>query len=213
MRNIVVATTVAVAMTAMPAFARGQDKTSSAKASAGAKPDQTFVVQAAKGGMAEVELGKLAAEKAASDEVKKFGQRMADDHAKALDELKSLAQSKNITLPTSIDAKDKALEGRLSKLSGPAFDRAYMQAMLADHRKDVGAFRRESRAGKDADVKTWASKTLPTLEDHLKMAEQTSKTAVATSGKRTTEKPAATKGSSPASPPDSAKGKPTPPSK
>jgi putative membrane protein len=182
MRNMLVATAVAVAMTATPVFARGKK---SARAS-GAKPDQTFVMHAAEGGIAEVELGRLATEKGTSDEVKKFGQRMVDDHGKANDELKSLAQSKSIPLPTAIDAKDKALENRLSKLSGAAFDRAYMQTMLADHRKDVSAFRRESQAGKDPDVKTWASKTLPTLEDHLKMVEQTSKTAVGTSGKQST---------------------------
>jgi putative membrane protein len=202
MRNILVATAVAVAMTAAPVFARAQKKNPKAS---GSKPDQSFVLEAANGGMAEVDLGRLATEKGTSDEVKKFGQRMVDDHGKANEELKSLAQSKSITLPAAVDAKDKALENRLSKLSGPAFDRAYMQAMLADHRKDVGAFRRESQAGKDPDVKSWASKTLPTLEDHLKMAEQTTKTAVATSGKRTTEKPAATKGSS--TQPDLTKGK------
>jgi putative membrane protein len=88
--------------------------------------------------------------------VKTFGKRMADDHGKANDELKSLAQSKNITLPTDLDAKDKALRDRLSKLSGDAFDRAYMQAMVSDHRKDVNEFRMESRSGKDAEVKAWA---------------------------------------------------------
>src|SRR4051794_1626641 len=76
--------------------------------------DETFVTKAAKGGLAEVQLGKLAAEKASSDEVKKFGQRMVDDHGKANDELKTLAQSKSITLPTDIDPKDKAMHDRLA---------------------------------------------------------------------------------------------------
>jgi putative membrane protein len=143
--------------------------------------DEHFVMEAAQGGMAEVELGKLAADKAASSEVKKFGQRMADDHGKANDELKTLAQSKNITLPTAIDAKHKATIDRLSKMSGEAFDRAYMQDMLKDHQKDVAAFRTESKTGKDADVKAWASKTLPTLEEHLKLAQDTNR-AVGTSG-------------------------------
>src|SRR5207248_5959538 len=121
------------------------------------------------------------ADKASSDQVKQFGQRMVTDHSKANDELKSLAEKKNITLPTDIDPQDKATHDRLSKLSGAAFDRAYMQHMLADHRKDVNEFKRESTTGKDPDVKTWASKTLPTLEDHLKLAEDTTK-AVGTSG-------------------------------
>jgi putative membrane protein len=145
--------------------------------------DDAFVTKAVKGGMAEVELGKLAAEKGMAAEVKKFGQRMADDHSKAGDELKTLAQHKNITVPTEIDAKDKALRDRLIKLSGPAFDRAYMQAMVADHVKDVNEFKMESRSGADPDVKAWAAKTLPTLEDHLKMAREANG-AVATSGRK-----------------------------
>jgi len=106
---------------------------------------------------------------------------MVDDHSKANDDLKTLAKNKNLTLPTDLDPKDAALKDRLSKLSGPAFDRAYMSAMLRDHRKDVSEFRMESNNGKDPDVKAFASKTLPTLEDHLKLAQQTEK-AVGTSG-------------------------------
>jgi putative membrane protein len=145
--------------------------------------DEAWVMKVAKGGMAEVELGKLASEKASNDAVKQFGQRMVTDHSKANDELKALADSKKITLPAEIAPEDKALRDRLMKLSGPAFDRAYMRAMVSDHVKDVGEFRRESKAGKDADVKAWAGKTLPTLEEHLKMARQASG-AVGTSGKK-----------------------------
>jgi putative membrane protein len=145
--------------------------------------DASWVMKVAKGGMAEVELGKLAAEKGTSDQVKKFGQRMADDHGKANDELKTLAQQKNITLPADMDAKDKALKDRLMKLSGAAFDRAYMREMVADHRKDIGEFKVESNSGKDAEIKAWAKKTLPTLEDHLKMAQDANR-AVGTSGKK-----------------------------
>jgi len=145
-------------------------------------PDQHFVTDAAVGGMAEVELGKLAADKAANADVKKFGQRMADDHGKANDELKVLAQSEKITLPSAIDAKHKSTIDRLSKLSGEAFDRAYVEEMLKDHQKDVAAFRTESKSGKDPEVKAWAGKTLPTLEEHLKMVQDLNRTAVGTSG-------------------------------
>jgi putative membrane protein len=154
-----------------------------AQAPAKANRGQKFVMEAAKGGMAEVELGKIAVEKGASPEVKSFGQRMVDDHGRAGDELKTLAKNKGITLPADIDAKDKALRDRLLKLSGDGFDRAYMAAMLDDHRKDVSAFRIEARSGKDADVKAWAAKTLPTLTEHLKLAQSATK-AVGTSGKR-----------------------------
>ena len=185
MPKTILAGTVVLSLAAVPAFAGQQpttgkaDKTTTAKT--GGVSDTLFVKHAAKGGLAEVELGQLAADHASSEEVKKFGQRMVTDHGKANDELKSLAQQKNITLPTEIDAADKALHDRLSKLSGAAFDRAYMQHMLADHRKDVNEFKHESTAGKDPDVKAWASKTLPTLEEHLKQAQDTTK-AVGTSG-------------------------------
>lgn len=133
--------------------------------------DEHFVMEAASGGMAEVALGKLAADKASSAKVKDFGQRMVTDHGKANDELKSLASSKNINLPNSMDAKHQATYDRLSKLSGAAFDRAYMADMLADHQKDVAAFRKEAQSGKDSEIKAWAAKTLPTLEEHLKLAQ------------------------------------------
>jgi putative membrane protein len=145
--------------------------------------DDAFVMKVAKGGMAEVELGKLASEKATSDAVKKFGQRMADDHSKANDELKALATSKNVTLPSEIGPEHKALRDRLMKLSGPAFDQAYMKAMVSDHVKDVNEFKMEAKSGKDPEVKAWAAKTLPTLEEHLKMAREASG-AVGTSGRK-----------------------------
>src|SRR5687768_14172548 len=99
--------------------------------------DQLFVMTVAKDSMAEVELGRLASEKATSADVKRFAQRMVDDHSKANEELKTLAQTKNITLPNQVEPKHKAEHERLAKLTGSAFDRAYMQAMVRDHRKAV----------------------------------------------------------------------------
>jgi len=135
--------------------------------------DHSWVMKAAVGGMAEVELGKLAQSQGSSDAVKQFGKRMVDDHSKANDELSQIASRKGITLPTSLDAKHQATRDRLSKLSGAAFDRAYMDDMVKDHREDVAEFKKEASNGQDADLKAFASKTVPTLEDHLKMAEQT----------------------------------------
>ena len=188
MKQFVMTGAVVLAMSAVPAFAQGQttpgaatkDTTKTAKAgNTGA--DHKFVQEAAIGGMAEVELGKLAEQNASSDQVKSFGKRMVDDHGKANDELKTLAQNKNITLPTDLDAKHKALRDRLSKLHGAEFDKAYMQAMLQDHKKDVNEFRHESTSAADPDVKSFAAKTLPTLEEHLRLAQDTNK-AVGTSG-------------------------------
>ncbi len=161
----------------------GSDHTASAKSSSGLSPaDKTFVKKAAAGGMAEVQLGQLATEKASSGDVKKFGQRMVDDHSKANDQLKQLASSKGVDLPQDLDAKDKATMAQLSKLSGPAFDRAYMRDMVADHTKDVAEFQRESKMAKDPDVKTFASQTLPTLQDHLKEAKSVAPTTSKSAG-------------------------------
>src|SRR3954447_17890763 len=166
------------------------DKSSASEASAksGGASDKQFVTKAAQGGLAEVELGQLAASKGSNDAVKQFGQKMADDHGKANDELKSLAQQKNITLPTEPDAKSKAEKSRLDKLSGDAFDKAYMAHMVKDHKKDVAEFQKESTSGKDSDVKQWAGKTLPTLQDHLKMAQDTASKVGATSSKSAAKK-------------------------
>jgi putative membrane protein len=180
MMRVFLAGTAAVLLSVAPAFAQ-KTTPATTKTAGQAAADHQFAMKAAQGGLAEVELGRLATEKASSDEVKKFGQRMVDDHSKANDELKSEAQKKNITLPSSVDAKDKALMDRLSKLSGAAFDRAYMSAMVKDHRTDVAEFQNEASNGHDADLKAWAAKTLPTLQDHLKQAESVDQ-AVGTSG-------------------------------
>ncbi len=133
--------------------------------------DSKFVLEAAMGGMAEVQLGQLAVDKATSPDVKQFGQRMVDDHGKANQELTQLASTKGITLPTTLDAKHQADVDRLSKLTGEEFDHTYMKMMVDDHNKDVADFQHESSGGKDPDVKAWAAKTLPTLEQHQSMAK------------------------------------------
>jgi putative membrane protein len=138
-----------------------------------APADKTFAMHAAQGGLAEVQMGKLAAQNASSPDVKQFGQRMVDDHGKANDELTSWASKNGVTLPTDLDAKHKADHDKLAKLSGAAFDRAYMAAMVADHNKDVADFKHASTTAKNADLKAWAAKTLPTLEEHQKMATET----------------------------------------
>jgi putative membrane protein len=148
-------------------------KDTSTKSSSGpAMADKRFMKDAADGGMAEVELGQLASSKGSSDEVKKFGQRMVDDHGKANDKLKQLAQSKNVELPNEPSAKHKATKRRLEKLSGEQFDHAYVAEMLKDHKKDVSEFERESKNAKDPEVKEFASQTLPTLQEHLKEIEK-----------------------------------------
>lgn len=139
--------------------------------------DRKFMEKAAQGGIAEVELGKLATRKAASPEVKQFGQRMVDDHSKANDKLKSLATAKGVNLPTGLDRSTRREMDKLSKLSGAEFDREYMKHMVSDHKKDVSEFKSEAKKAKDADVKDFAATTLPTLEEHLQLAQSAEQSA------------------------------------
>jgi putative membrane protein len=147
-----------------------QRGTSTAAASP-SSADTKFMKEAAEGGMAEVALGQLAMEKASNSEVKKFGQRMVDDHTQANNELKRLASEKNVDLPQDLNAKDKTTKASLEKLSGEQFDHAYMKDMVTDHKKDVSDFKRESTSAQDPAVKDFATQTLPKLQQHLKLAE------------------------------------------
>jgi putative membrane protein len=136
--------------------------------------DSKFIRNAAIGGQMEVDLGKLAAEKASSDDVKKFGQTMVDDHSKANEELKSLASSKGVDLTKAMDnamKKSDSAKNKLEDKSGADFDKAYMKDMVSDHEKDVKEFEEASKNAEDAELKAWAAKTLPTLQHHLDMAK------------------------------------------
>ncbi len=134
-------------------------------------PDAEFVQKAAQGGLAEVKLGQLAQEKASNAAVKSFGQRMEMDHSKAGDELKAAAGQSGMTLAATMSAKDQALYDRLSALSGAQFDRAYISAMVKDHKEDIAEFEKEAKGGSDPNIKAFAARTLPTLKEHLTMAE------------------------------------------
>jgi len=145
--------------------------------------DMRFARDAATGGMEEVQLGKLAVQNASSDQVKQFGQKMVDDHSRAGDELMALASKENMTLPTQLTPKEQAMVNRLSNLKGAAFDKAYMRDMVRDHEKDIAAFQTEASSGTDPGLKDFASKTLPTLEEHLRLAKDASNSVGAMSMK------------------------------
>jgi putative membrane protein len=163
----------------------GQTNSMSAGSSNGSvsPSDKKFVREAAQGGMAEVELGKLATEKASSPEVKKFGQRMVNDHSKANEQLKEVASSQGITLPSKLSAKDEMTKEHLSKLSGEQFDKAYMSDMVKDHTQDVADFQQEANSASDPAVKEFAEKTLPVLKSHLREARQIAPTTSASASK------------------------------
>jgi len=135
-----------------------------------AQEDKDFMNEAAQGGMAEVKLGELAKTKAENAAVKSFGERMVTDHTKVNDELKTIATKKNVTLPTDLSSDDQKLYDDLSKKSGADFDKAYMDAMVTDHDKDIAAFEKCEKSSKDKDLKAFIHKTLPTLKTHGKMA-------------------------------------------
>jgi len=134
--------------------------------------DQQFLRHVASDGLAEVQLGQMAAKRATNPEVQRFGQQMATDHTKANQELMALAQSKNISIPKEIDKKHQKTAEALTKKRGTSFDREYMRDMITDHEKAVQLFSTAAREGQDADIKAFASKTLPTLQEHLQMARQ-----------------------------------------
>ena len=133
--------------------------------------DRKFIEEAAQGGLAEVQLGQLAAQKAESPEVKQFGQKMVDDHTKANTELQQLASKKGITLPQELSRKHKSSFDKLSKASGDKLDKDYMKDMVDDHEHDVKAFRKQAQEGTDPDMAALAKKTLPVLENHLQQAK------------------------------------------
>jgi putative membrane protein len=130
-------------------------------------PDSSFIKSAAEGGMAEVELGQLAQQKATNPAVKSFGAMMVSDHTAANDKLKALAATKEVSLPTSPSLMQKASKAKLDMMSGDTFDKSYVKGMIDDHKTDIKEFEKEASEGKDPQVKAFAVATLPTLKKHL----------------------------------------------
>lgn len=137
--------------------------------------DRKFLKDAAMGGLTEVALGKLAIEKSSSDVVKQFGQKMIDDHTKVNDEVKQLAAGGNVSLPDALDSKHQSQADKLAKLSGAEFDKAYIKDQLKYHKQNVKDFQQEEQYGSVAEVKNFASKTLPTLQQHLQLTKDLEK--------------------------------------
>lgn len=139
--------------------------------------DKSFADAAAKGGMMEVMMGKLAATNAENAIVKSLGEMMVKDHSKANDELKKWASTAGYTLPTGLDADQQKMYDDLKAKKGKDFDKAYTDLMVSDHKEDIAAFKKEAASGSEASLKSFASSTLPTLEHHL-MESEKAKSAV-----------------------------------
>ncbi len=133
--------------------------------------DYRFLQKAAKGGMEEVQLGELAKQKGNDQAVRSFGDRMVTDHGKANDELKQLATQKGVAWPTMMSHGEQSQVDRLQKATGADFDKAYAKDMLKDHRHDLKEFQNAAKELTDQDLRAWAQKTIPILEQHLGMAE------------------------------------------
>jgi putative membrane protein len=179
MKSLIVSTAVAALLAAAPAMAQSTNSGNMNPGSA-AKPgsaaatggDARFIAEAARGNEAEIELGQLAQQKAQSPEVKSLAQRLVTDHTRANQQLKQLAQKEGVSVPTGLDKDQKDLRARLEKLNGAAFDRAFVDAQVKDHQKDVKFYQDEGSRLQDPQLKSFAQQTLPVLQEHLQMAER-----------------------------------------
>ncbi len=145
---------------------------SGAQMSGKKNPDGKFMMMAAMSDMNEIGLSNQALSKSTNDEVKKLAQMMIDDHTKSSEELKPIAASKGVMLPTEMDSKHKSGMEKMSSMSGMEFDMAYVKMMVKDHEKAVSMFQKEAESGKDAEAKAFAAKTLPVLQGHLDMSRK-----------------------------------------
>ena len=133
--------------------------------------DAQFIQSASQGNEAEVTLGQMAIHKTQSSTVKKFGAQLVQDHSKANEKLLKLAHQYAVTVPTELSPEQQQLKDSLTPLSGAAFDKKYMSAMVDDHKKDIEEFEKTAAQARDSEVKQFAKQSLPTLKTHLHMAE------------------------------------------
>jgi putative membrane protein len=158
-----------------PVYAQSSSETvtTTVKTSSISKADKKMMTDLAHANISEIAAAKLAQSKTQNEEVKNFAQRMIDDHTKAQQALESLAQSKGVTLPKEPDTKHKATAKMLEALSGDTFDHRYIaEGGISDHKKTIKLLEKIQNKATDSDLKALASKTLPTVEEHLKMAQQ-----------------------------------------
>ena len=130
--------------------------------------DALFAAAAADGGMAEVMMAEMGVKKATNPELKKFSEHMVEAHTKVNSQLKAMAAQKGIALPTTVGVGHQFSAQSLAGLSGEDFDHAYSHAQMIGHMSTIAAFKAEAERGQDPEVKAWAAKTLPALEEHAK---------------------------------------------
>lgn len=135
--------------------------------------DLKFAKAAVDAGMMEVKLGRLAATKGATEDVRTLGQHMVDDHTNANNELMALASKKGISLPSDLSDMAQKTYDKLVKKQGEDFDRAYSKQMVKDHKKVIALFKQEAEKGSDIELVSFAKSTMPVLEHHLQMSKET----------------------------------------
>ena len=166
MRTSLLRASLAAALICSAAGAFAQGKTS--------KTAQTFITKAVQGNLAEVAMGQLAQKNGASDEVKKYGQQLVTDHTAAGQKATAAAEQMGVTPPTEPSRKQKADHAKMSKMTGEAFDRAFVRHMVADHKKEVAAHKKAAKMKTEA-AAGYATGALPALEQHLETAQGLSK--------------------------------------
>ena len=194
-RGIIVSTLLAGAWSVAPAQQDQDTQSGSTNAAKGSdasgnldRKDRTFIEKAAKDGVAEVELGRLAQSNGSSDQVKEFGKHMEHEHGMANDELKRIAQSKGVSIPEQPDRSHARKAEKLGQESGAEFDRKYMAEMVKDHEKDLKFFREAAQNTKDPEIRSFAQKSAQKISEHLTMAKQIAGQVGANAGKAGTDK-------------------------
>lgn len=161
------AVVLGIALAFSPAYAADKEKSDKVSAT-----DAAFIKKAADGGLTEVELGKVAEKNGQRDDVKSFGGHMIKDHGKAGEDLKSVASKMNVAVPDRVSPKHQATIDKMSKLSGPSFDTAYIKAMVEDHEKDIAEFEKARGQVNNEDLKKFIDETVPVMKEHLMMVKK-----------------------------------------
>jgi putative membrane protein len=173
MKTVIGSIALACAFTCVLVASHGPGAPQAQPAARGTKPaspDAPFIGSAAMDGLAEVEHGRLATRNASSPRVRRFAQRMINDHQKAGNQLKDLASRGEVTLATKLDDQHQATQDDLAKLKGGPFDQAYMALMVKAHLQAVALFQQQAKNAQDRDVKAWASRMVPMLQEHVRLA-------------------------------------------
>jgi putative membrane protein len=163
-------------MAMFASLANAQERQETEKRSDLSSSDAEFLKKASQGGMLETKLGRLAAERATNESVKKFARMMVDDHSKVVEEIKLLAEKKNVTIKDDLDEDHKPKYDELSQVADRDFDREYIEKMIDTHENSLERYKEMMKDASDADVRRFADKTRSVIERHLGEAKRIKET-------------------------------------